>query len=86
MRFHAIETSRASLFRVVHVQSCRADVVQGQGRPLLRPPLLCPEIHGESGLEFAEGGSMQDYAMGSPVPGKAVNVMFERISAQYKKR
>lgn len=53
---------------------------------MLRPPLLCPEIHGESGLEFAEGGSMQDYAMGSPVPGKAVNVMFERISAQYKKR
>jgi hypothetical protein len=28
------------------------DVVQGQARPLLRPsPLLCPEIHGESGLD-----------------------------------
>ncbi|KAK2080338.1 hypothetical protein QBZ16_000191 [Prototheca wickerhamii] len=27
------------------------EVVQGQGRPLLRPPLVCGEIHGESGLD-----------------------------------
>ncbi|EIE23541.1 putative tRNA synthetase [Coccomyxa subellipsoidea C-169] len=44
------------------------------------------EIHGESGLEFAEGGSMQDYAVGSPLPQKAVMLMFERISAQFAKR
>lgn len=29
---------------------------------------------------------MQDYAVGSPVPQKAVMLMFERISAQYAKR
>ncbi|KIZ05560.1 purine nucleosidase [Monoraphidium neglectum] len=33
------------------------DVVQGQARPLLRPsPLLCPEIHGESGLDGQRRG------------------------------
>lgn len=63
-----------------------AALVQGQAKPLLRPALLCPAIHGESGLEFAEGGSMQDYAAGTPLSGKAVLVMFERISAQHKKR
>lgn len=29
---------------------------------------------------------MQDYAVGAPLPGKAVILMFERISAQHKKR
>ncbi len=29
---------------------------------------------------------MQDYAVGSPLPQKAVMLMFERISAQFAKR
>ena len=70
------------------MQPCpAADVVQGQAGPLLRPPQQCPAIHGETGLCFAEGGSMQDYTRGSsPIPGKAANVMFERISAEHRRR
>ena len=34
------------------------EVVQGQGRPLLRPPLVCGEIHGESGLDGPQGGPL----------------------------
>jgi len=36
-----------------------AAVVQGQAKPLMRPGQICPAIHGDSGLDFLEGGSMQ---------------------------
>ncbi len=36
-----------------------AAVVQGQAKPLMRPGQICPAIHGESGLEFLDGSSMQ---------------------------
>ena len=36
-----------------------AAVVQGQAKPLMRPAQVCGEIHGESGLEFLDGSSMQ---------------------------
>ena len=36
-----------------------AAVVQGQAKPLMRPAQVCPAIHGESGLEFLDGSSMQ---------------------------
>ncbi|KAK9808375.1 hypothetical protein WJX73_008616 [Symbiochloris irregularis] len=60
-------------------------VVKGQGKPLMRSaPLLCPEIHGSSGLDLRIG------SLPSPtrqaLPGKAVNVMFERISAHHAAR
>ena len=34
-------------------------VAQGQAKPLIRAPQICPAIHGDSGLEFHDGGSMQ---------------------------
>lgn len=61
------------------------DVVAGCARPLLRPaPKLCPEIHGESGLDGPEGGRVMVHCSSKPVEGKAVNVMFECISAAYR--
>ena len=36
-----------------------AAVAQGQAKPLIRAPQICPAIHGDSGLEFHDGGSMQ---------------------------
>ncbi|CAL5224804.1 g7549 [Coccomyxa viridis] len=56
-------------------------VVQGQAKPLMRPAQICPAIHGESGLEFLDGSSMQDYAVGSPVNEKAVLYMHSCISS-----
>ncbi len=57
-------------------------VVAGQAKPLLRPsPLTCPEIHGESGLDGPAGGPLLPHCGASPLPGKAVLVMAERIRA-----
>ncbi|CAK0787850.1 hypothetical protein CVIRNUC_011072 [Coccomyxa viridis] len=56
-------------------------VAQGQAKPLIRAPQICPAIHGDSGLEFHDGGSMQDYAVGSPVLEKAVLYMHSCISS-----
>ena len=53
---------------------------------MLRHSQQCPAIHGETGLCLLDGGSMQDHAAGSPVPGKAANVMFERISRRHALR
>lgn len=34
------------------------EVIQGQASPLLRDPLVCGEIHGESGLDGPKGGPL----------------------------
>mmetsp|Transcript_19192 Transcript_19192/g.38731 ORF Transcript_19192/g.38731 Transcript_19192/m.38731 type:complete len:327 (+) Transcript_19192:341-1321(+) len=51
------------------------DIYEGQPRPLLRPPVQCPEIHGESGLE---GFQFPSPSRGAS-DGKAVLKMFEAI-------
>lgn len=52
-------------------------VVQGQSKPLVRPRMECPEIHGESGLAL-RNGSLPPTNL-QPIPGKAVLVMYERM-------
>ncbi|GLI71031.1 hypothetical protein VaNZ11_016148 [Volvox africanus] len=59
-------------------------VVAGQPRPLMRSPLLCPEIHGETGLDGPGGGRLLPRSARKPLPGKAVNVMFAAIAAAYE--
>ncbi|KAG2452151.1 hypothetical protein HYH02_003183 [Chlamydomonas schloesseri] len=59
------------------------DVVAGQPRPLMRKPMLCPEIHGDSGLDGPAGGRLLPRSCRQPLPGKAVNVMFEAIAAAH---
>ncbi|GIL61686.1 hypothetical protein Vafri_15974 [Volvox africanus] len=59
-------------------------VVAGQPRPLMRLPLLCPEIHGDSGLDGPGGGRLLRRSARKPLPGKAVNVMFAAIAAAYE--
>ena len=62
------------------------EVVAGATKPLLRPaPLLCPEIHGESGLDGPLGGPVLPPAPHAALPGKAPVVMFERISAAHRR-
>jgi inosine-uridine nucleoside N-ribohydrolase len=61
-----------------------SDVVQGQAKPLLRAAaLLCPEIHGDTGLDGPHGGPVLPHSSRKALPGKAVNVMFEAIQQQY---
>ena len=60
------------------------DVVAGAAKPLLRPaPILCPEIHGDTGLDGPLGGPVLPPAPHAAVPGKAPVVMFERIAAAH---
>lgn len=62
-----------------------AEVVAGQARPLMRAqPLLCPEIHGETGLDGPLGGPVLPPAERGAVDGKAVTVMYDRISAAFR--
>lgn len=57
----------------------RVPVVMGQSKPLMRPAVHCPQIHGESGLDGPLGGPILPPSPHSPIPGKAVVVMFETI-------
>ncbi|KAI7845743.1 hypothetical protein COHA_000659 [Chlorella ohadii] len=62
------------------------EVVAGAAKPLLRPaPLLCAEIHGETGLDGPLGGPVLPPAPHGPLPGKAAVVMFERIAAAHQR-
>lgn len=63
------------------------DVVAGAAKPLLRPaPILCAEIHGETGLDGPLGGPVLPPAPHAAVPGKAPVVMFDRIAAAYARQ
>ena len=58
-------------------------VVAGQNKPLMRPPLHCPQIHGESGLDGPFGGPVLPASGRTATPGKAVLVMFNAIQKSY---
>lgn len=59
-------------------------VVAGAAKPLLRAaPLLCAEIHGESGLDGPLGGPVLPAAPHAALPGKAPVRMFEAIAAAH---
>eukprot|EP00742_Colponemidia_sp_Colp-10_P005247 GILJ01005605.1.p1 GENE.GILJ01005605.1~~GILJ01005605.1.p1 ORF type:complete len:335 (-),score=45.95 GILJ01005605.1:117-1028(-) len=51
------------------------DVYMGQAKPLLRPPVHCPEIHGESGLDGYDFPPLEK----THLEDKAVIAMFEKI-------
>lgn len=38
----------------IRAHLARKDVIAGASRPLLRPSRICPEIHGDSGLDGYE--------------------------------
>jgi purine nucleosidase len=60
------------------------DVVAGAARPLMRPaPILCPEIHGETGLDGPYGGPVLPAAPHAALAGKAVIHMAERLMAAH---
>lgn len=59
-------------------------VVQGQSKPLTRGATFCPEIHGDSGLDGVTFPPLPEGVRATE--GKAVNVMFEHISAAHGQR
>jgi inosine-uridine nucleoside N-ribohydrolase len=58
-------------------------VVAGQNKPLMRPPLHCPQIHGESGLDGPFGGPVLPASNPTATPGKAVLIMFDTIQKNF---
>ncbi|GBG93070.1 hypothetical protein CBR_g58653 [Chara braunii] len=77
------EVSKVTLNALKVLRTCGRDdidVVAGQAKPLIRPRRACPEIHGETGLN----GTSLPEPMKGPLRGKAVNVMYERISRRFQ--
>ena len=60
-------------------------VVKGQSKPLMRPALHCPQIHGDSGLDGPLGGPILPPPISSPHPGPAAIEMYERIKCWSEK-
>lgn len=58
------------------------EVIQGQHKPLLRPPLHCPEIHGDSGLDGPLGGPVLPPATSQATHG-GPPVIFNRIKTAF---
>eukprot|EP00887_Chlorella_sp_A99_P001134 scaffold14.g1134.t1 len=84
-----VEKTTENALRVLYAAGLsHVDVVMGQHKPLLRAaPLLCAEIHGESGLDGPLGGPVLPPAPGrAAVPGKAPIVMAKRILRCYEER
>eukprot|EP00775_Hariotina_reticulata_P008905 gene8905-9082_t len=75
------KTTRNALDVLDLIGLSRVNVVMGQHKPLMRSTaLLCPEIHGETGLDGPEGGPVLPHTARQPLPGKAPIVMFQHIS------
>lgn len=48
-----IEKTTCNAAKILAIcQAKHVPLIQGSGRPLLAQPMICPEIHGESGLEL----------------------------------
>lgn len=61
-------------------------VVAGAARPLVRPPVHCPEIHGDSGLDAMGGRAFPPLPAGrAPLKEKAINVMAATIMGHHQK-
>jgi purine nucleosidase len=63
-------------------------LVRGAARPLFSPPLVCPAIHGASGLDLAPGTAFADVVAAkvsfpSPLPGPAPVAMAAAITAAH---
>ncbi|KAF8061292.1 iunH [Scenedesmus sp. PABB004] len=74
------KTTRNALDVLHWVGLGHVGVAMGQARPLLRPILLCPEIHGDSGLDGPAGGPLLPHCGRAPLPGKGVTLMAEAIA------
>lgn len=87
-----VERTTDNALRTVDFYGLRRDipVVKGQSRPLLRPaPRLCPEIHGDSGLDNMDGKHTLPplaHDMTAIEDEKAVNYMFSSISKAFSER
>jgi len=55
------------------------DVVAGQGKPLIRHLDVCPEIHGDSGLDTEKGSFPKIYTK-APINQKGILYMYQIIS------
>eukprot|EP01080_Neovahlkampfia_damariscottae_P008394 gene8394-219_t len=77
-----VEKTTLNALKTCHVSGLdHIDVVKGQHQPLVAKVKICPEIHGESGLDGPEFPKVER----KPVDEKAVNYMYKVISKQKQK-
>jgi inosine-uridine nucleoside N-ribohydrolase len=78
-----LEKTTRNACKILHIiNKNEIDVVAGSEKPLLRPSKICPEIHGETGLDGPLFPSISKQSLRGK---KAINHMFEVISAQSDK-
>ena len=72
-----------------HRSNINTAVVMGQAVPLVRPTRVCPEIHGQTGLDCADPTSSAllhktDHGL-KPLDKKAILVIYDTVMAQEEK-
>lgn len=74
-----VATTTANALRVCDAAGLSAiPVVEGAARPLVRPPVYCESIHGESGLDALGAAHLPPPAAErKPVAAKAITFMYE---------
>ncbi|EGG19258.1 N-D-ribosylpurine ribohydrolase [Cavenderia fasciculata] len=77
-----VEKTTINALRVCKFSSMEhVDIVKGAGKPVVRDALICPEIHGDTGLDSS---IVIDVETKAPLPGKAINVMYEYIEKVFR--
>ena len=78
----SLPKTTANALRVLHACGARVPVVPGAPKPLLRPAVACPEVHGESGLDTLPGShSMPEASQGAATHSPAVVCMADAVRA-----
>ncbi|MGH2946739.1 MAG: nucleoside hydrolase [Solirubrobacteraceae bacterium] len=72
-----LEKTTANALRVLEFASADVPVAAGADRPLVRPPAVAADVHGETGLD----GPDLPPAAGRPVDAHAVDFLAERLLA-----
>eukprot|EP00051_Salpingoeca_urceolata_P031499 m.11824 g.11824 ORF g.11824 m.11824 type:complete len:339 (-) comp4105_c0_seq2:141-1157(-) len=76
-----LEATTRNALHVCHIGSLNVRVVPGQAKPLLRPPVHCPEIHGKTGLDPVEFPPLPE-GMAPDTSVKAIEAMHDAIVAE----
>ena len=79
----SLPKTTANALRVLHAcGAARVPVVPGAPKPLLRPAMACPEVHGESGLDTLPGShTLPDASQGAATHSPAVVCMADAVRA-----
>lgn len=77
------KTTRNAIRVLAAIGKSYIPVVKGQATPLIRPPMVCSEIHGESGLDGLDNKPLFKEVDLQHTPGPAPPVMYRYIREHF---